>query len=125
VLEFLAPESIEAALQKLKESIDAVQLYLDAKGLRKDKTVFPVELLGRPIRYKNLDARVIAIRDVTERKLAEEKIKASLLEKETLLKEIHHRVKNNLQVISSLLSLQSSYVRDEESRKIFQEARTG
>jgi PAS domain S-box-containing protein len=122
VLEFLAPESIEAALQKLKESIDAVQLYLDAKGLRKDKTVFPVELLGRPIRYKNLDARVIAIRDVTERKLAEEKIKASLLEKETLLKEIHHRVKNNLQVISSLLSLQSSYVRDEESRKIFQES---
>ena len=74
VLEFLAPESIEPALQKLKESIDTPQLYLEARALRKDKTVFPIEVLGRPIRYKNLDARVMAIRDITERKRAEEAV---------------------------------------------------
>ena len=60
--------------------------------------------------------------EVLERKRAEEKIKGSLKEKEMLLKEIHHRVKNNLQVVSSMLKIQSEYSQDKKTVDMFQES---
>jgi len=61
--------------------------------------------------------------EVKERKKAEEKIKASLDEKELLLEEIHHRVKNNLQIVSSLLDLQAVRLKGKENVELFQESR--
>lgn len=60
--------------------------------------------------------------DITDKKTSQEKIVQSLREKEILLKEVHHRVKNNMQVISSILNLQSSYVSDEYALSLLKES---
>jgi PAS domain S-box-containing protein len=71
-----------------------------------------------------LQGHLGTIEDITPQKLAEEQIKLSLQEKEALLKEIHHRVKNNLQIISSLIYLQAQRIEDPEARQIFEDSQS-
>ena len=90
--------------------------------ITKDGRRIPVEVNNHLFK---MDGKIVALaisRDITERKKAEDLIKKSLKEKEVLLKEIHHRVKNNMQIISSLLNLQSCSVEDEETINILQES---
>jgi two-component sensor histidine kinase len=72
---------------------------------------------GDMMELRRLNAELQA--EVAERERTEERLKASLEEKEILLKEVHHRVKNNLQIVSSLLELQSFSVEDEQAQQAF------
>jgi len=64
----------------------------------------------------------VSSRNITERKQAEEQIKSSLKEKQIMIDEIHHRVKNNMNVISSLLSLQANNIEDDRTKDILKDS---
>lgn len=95
---------------------------LDLRARRKDGSEFPVDIMLSPFKGNGSGGRLVrtVVRDITERREAEEKAK-EVLKKEILLKEIHHRVKNNLQVVSSLLNLQSRHVADRRAKDMLLE----
>lgn len=124
-----------------KENFDELPLQITFKEgkayngednfIKKDSTVFQAEYNLAPlIENEQVIGSVIAFHDITKRKQDEEDLKkskerleASLKEKDVLLREVHHRVKNNMQIISSLLNLQSRNIKDETYLELIKESR--
>lgn len=92
--------------------------------IRKDGALLSANVTVSLVRDTNDSPNyfVAVFEDITERKEYERQLEESIKEKEVLLKEVHHRVKNNMQVISSILNLQSSYIDDETALAILRES---
>lgn len=96
----------------------------DLFALRSDAVEVPVEIGLNPIETSEGRFVLASIVDITERKRAQAQIEAALAEKTVLLNEIHHRVKNNLQIVAGLLTLQSGQVRDPQVKALLDESRS-
>lgn len=116
------PEDRERLVREI--TMHGLVKRMDITIRRKDGSVFFHQLSARRIVIDGTPSMVIIGRDITEQKLVDRQLRASLEEKTVLLKEVHHRVKNNLQIISSLLELQSDFITDEESRRFIRESRS-
>jgi PAS domain S-box-containing protein len=109
----------DALLSGEIKNFTSEQIYLHKNGsqIYANLTVSLVrDTSGSPNYY------VAVFEDITVRKQQEKELQESLKEKEVLLKEVHHRVKNNMQVISSILNLQSSYIKDETAVEMLRES---
>jgi PAS domain S-box-containing protein len=132
--EILTHESYQYIMERLPVKIQAfisgdesakLQTFR-VEQLCKDGNTVPTEVVANMITDEEgkLSSLLAVSRDITERVRMEEEIQQSLQEKEMLLKEIHHRVKNNLMIIASLLNLQSRYIKDKEALGIFKESQS-
>jgi PAS domain S-box-containing protein len=90
-------------------------------GLRRNGEIFPLEASISTDRSIGRRFYTAILRDVTERRRADEALRASVKEKQALLKEVHHRVRNNLQVISSFLSLESNRIDHHGTRAVLKD----
>lgn len=118
------PEFAARVPERMAEIREKGIAIFESAHIRKDGTIMPVEISARTYEYRGKKGYLSFIRDITERKKMENRIRASLEEKEILLREIHHRVKNNMTVISSMLALHSRLIRDDQDRRILDEARS-
>lgn len=97
-------------------------LHFNTVHRRKDHSTYPVEVYLQLMRFDSVSVFAAVILDITERLASNEKLLASVKEKEVLLREIHHRVKNNMQIIQSLLNLQMGKFDNPDLVRVFQDS---
>lgn len=120
------PDDAEAFNDSLRDCLHGnKKLDVAYRIVRPDGTVRHVKSLGNAIRERDGKAVMMigTIMDITEQVRADELIRNSLREKEIMLREIHHRVKNNFQFLISILDIQSERLSDPEALNIFSNAR--
>ncbi|WP_239492140.1 histidine kinase dimerization/phosphoacceptor domain -containing protein [Luteitalea sp. TBR-22] len=94
----------------------------DLTAVRSDGKTFPAQVGLSPYRLGEQLRIIATVRDVTEQRAVERRMATNLREKEVLLREVHHRVKNNMAVMSSLFYLQQRYAKDPDTVRVFRES---
>lgn len=107
----------------LEKFPDEASAYREIVGRCKDGSEFPARVSLSKIEFDGEIILSLTLQDVMSHAFTEERLRATLREKEVLLEEVHHRVKNNLQVITSLLGLQARSIKDPATRIKFDESR--
>ncbi|MBE9007021.1 PAS domain S-box protein [Fortiea sp. LEGE XX443] len=124
--EITHPDDLTQSLKYVEEILTGnIQTYaMEKRYFRKDGSLIWINLTVSLTRKTSGEPKyfIAVVEDISDRKHSQAQIQASLREKEVLLKEVYHRVKNNLQVISSLLSLQCEYIKDKQDIEIFQQS---
>jgi PAS domain S-box-containing protein len=121
-LKILSPKEMLKASKLLAQIIKGkVSETEEFNLLRNDGKQVPVEIRTYPVKIKNRTVILGMARDISERKAAEQEIKRNLKEKETLLRELYHRTKNNMQVISAMLSMQARRSDNKDMNRVLQE----
>lgn len=112
----LLPDNNAKSIPKiLSNKLNYELTYFEAKGKKHDGSTFPLEANVKIIDVKNEPLIISCVRDISRDKKTEKQIQESIEEREILIKEVHHRVKNNLQIISSLINLQTRYLSNNNS----------
>lgn len=123
-LEYLVPESREVVLnwRRRKTAGETVSPEFELDIVRKDGERRTLRLVSSYVTERNETLVYTSFADITDHKKAEEALKKTVQEKEILMREIQHRVKNNLVLVSSLLSISMGRIGDEASRRALQES---
>ncbi|HPS85577.1 MAG TPA: PAS domain S-box protein [Spirochaetota bacterium] len=126
VMDFVHPDYLELVSKRINngvskqlrgEPVEEIFKTLDGNSITVSVTAIPFTYSGKP-------AMLTVFNDITERKCDEEKIKNLLEEKELLLKEVHHRIKNNMYTINSLLTLQAETMKDSSAIAALEDAQS-
>ncbi|MEA3286446.1 MAG: PAS domain S-box protein [Candidatus Marinimicrobia bacterium] len=123
VFNFIHKDYRKQSIERLKDAANSERPneLIEEKYVTLDGSIRDVEAISVPITYGNKKAWMATFRDITERKKSETDLQRSLKEKNALLREIHHRTRNNMQVIIAIINLRSREISDPRSKVLFKE----
>jgi PAS domain S-box-containing protein len=118
IADFVTSEFREFASESIEKKSENAY---ESRIVRKDGSIIDVEVQARHTSYQGRAVRITAVKDITEKVRSKETLRASLAEKEVLLKEVRHRVKTNLQGVMGLISFQAAMISDKDALRALKE----